>query len=186
MRSSKLAAFMAGMVFLALSLAISASAQDNRQQDGYDNHHGYNSDRYPQQQTQRQKPGAFNNGRARLSIGSDNVVTWDAAQSANIFVQMDNDKPKLFASGQSGSQAAPWINPGHVYKFTMQDRRGNVLAQDQVDLRPNMNNNNRNNDNRNYDNRNYNDNSDNRNYENRDSNRNDDNRNDDDRDYNRR
>ena len=168
---------MAGMVFLALSLAISASAQDNRQQDGYDNHHGYNSDRYSQQETQRQKPGAFNNGRARLSIGSDNVVTWDAAQSANIFVQMDNEKAKLFASGQSGSQAAPWINPGHVYKFTMQDRRGNVLAQDQVDLRPNMNNNNRNNDNRNNDNRNY---------DNRDYNRNDDNRNYEDRDNNRR
>jgi|SRR5579883_2655866 len=125
-------------------------------QNGYHYHRGYGSQQYPEQQAYRQKPGAYNNGQARLTIGSNNVVTWDAAQPGNIYVQEDNEQPKLFASGQSGSQPAPWISAGHVYTFTLQDQNGNVMAQDQVDLRSNNRGYNRNSNNGNYNNGNYN------------------------------
>jgi hypothetical protein len=82
----------------------------------------------------RQKPG-YNNTNASISIGRDNNIAWQAPGNANIYVQMDNEVPKLFASGSSGVQQAPWINRGHVYTFILKDPNGNELARDQRDLR---------------------------------------------------
>ncbi|HEY2380168.1 MAG TPA: hypothetical protein VGK48_03200 [Terriglobia bacterium] len=87
------------------------------------------------QQAFRQKPGAYSSGRGTLSIGRDNKVSWQGSESGFVYVQMDNQEPKLFASGQSGVEAAPWMNPGHLYVFTFKDANGNVLASDRLDLR---------------------------------------------------
>jgi hypothetical protein len=48
---------------------------------------------------------------------------------------MDNEAPKLFAAGASGSEVAPWISTGHRYVFTLRDARGNEIARDEQDLR---------------------------------------------------
>jgi hypothetical protein len=99
-----------------------------------------NSDRYPyDQQAYRQKPGYYGNGQGMVSIGRDNNITWQGPYSGYVYVQVDNQPLKLFASGVSGTQPAPWIQQGHLYTFILQDANGNELARDQVDLRSNSN-----------------------------------------------
>jgi hypothetical protein len=73
---------------------------------------------------------------ANLQIGADNKIIWAGAPpNAQIFVQMDSTPKKLFASGASGAQMAPWIARGHLYLFILQDARGNEIARAQTDLR---------------------------------------------------
>jgi hypothetical protein len=73
--------------------------------------------------------------RATVDIGNDNRVTWLAPGPSRVYVQVDYNRPQLFAEGQSGAQYAPWISPGHVYVFTVEDLNGNELARDRLDLR---------------------------------------------------
>lgn len=87
------------------------------------------------QQAFRQKPGAYSNGRGTISIGRDNNVSWQGSESGFVYVQVDNGDQTLFASGQSGVQAAPSTMPGHLYIFTFKDANGNIMASDQLDLR---------------------------------------------------
>jgi hypothetical protein len=71
-----------------------------------------------------------------VDIGSDNQIRWNSAEkNAKLFVAVDNDQPKLFAAGSSGTQAAPWIQQGHIYVFVLRDNQGSEIARDTVDLR---------------------------------------------------
>jgi len=97
-------------------------------------HHVSRQDQFESQQAYRQKPGALSNGQGVISVRSDKNVVWQASKSGNVYVQVDNGSPRLFASGLSGTQPAPWMTPGHRYTFTLQDADGNVIAQDAVDL----------------------------------------------------
>jgi hypothetical protein len=83
----------------------------------------------------RLKPGYYGNGQGTVTIGSDNNITWQGPQNARVYVQVDNNPAQLFAAGPSGTQLAPWIAPGHVFLFTLQDGNGNEIARDQLDLR---------------------------------------------------
>jgi hypothetical protein len=106
-------------------------------QQDYDARRYSNSNQYPYDQASRQKPGYYGNGRGMVSIGRDNNITWQGPDVGYVYVQVDNQPLKLFASGASGTQAAPWIQQGHVYTFILHDANGNELARDQVDLRSN-------------------------------------------------
>jgi hypothetical protein len=103
--------------------------------NGYHYHRGYGPDRYETQQAFRQKPGAYTSGRGVISIREDHNISWQAAESGNVYVQIDGQEPALFSSGQSGVQPAHWMTQGHLYVFTLQDANGNVIARDQLDLR---------------------------------------------------
>jgi hypothetical protein len=85
----------------------------------------------------RQKP--YYNDRGTITIRSDNNVTWDGPPNSSVYVQVDSEPQKLFASGQSGTQEAPWIAPGHTYVFILKDANGNEVARSQEDLRPTRN-----------------------------------------------
>jgi hypothetical protein len=74
-------------------------------------------------------------GVGRIQIGNNKDISWEAPSIARVYVQMDNEPEKLFAEGQSGVQAAPWIESGHVYNFVIRDLRGNEIARDRLDLR---------------------------------------------------
>jgi len=109
----------------------------NGYRDGYQNQSASNGPYNNPYNNGRQKPGNNNNNNsnASISIGKDNNISWRAPGNANIYVQMDNEARKLFASGASGVQQAPWINPGHIYTFILTDPNGKELARDQRDLR---------------------------------------------------
>jgi hypothetical protein len=87
----------------------------------------------------RQKPSHYSNGRGTLSIGADKYVSWNGPENGSVYVLVDNEAPKLFAAGTSGSQAAPWIIGGHVYTFVLRDAYGNEIARDTVDTRSGRN-----------------------------------------------
>jgi hypothetical protein len=98
----------------------------------------YHSQSYPSQgayNTGREKPGFYNSGRGSITIGRDNNISWQGPENASVYVQVDNETPKLFAAGQSGTQAAPWITQGHIYVFVLRDASGNEVARDEQDLR---------------------------------------------------
>jgi hypothetical protein len=119
-----------------LDVPLRAGVGDNGYaRNGVHYHHGYSTDRYPTQQTYREKPGADSNGRGMISIGRDNNISWQGKESGDVWLQVDNEEPKLFSSGQSGVQPAPWITRGHLYTFTLQDAHGNAVATAQLDLR---------------------------------------------------
>jgi len=81
--------------------------------------------------------GNLNPGSAgTVRIRADNNVTWQAPGDARVFVQIDNGARKLFASGASGTQEAPWMLAGHQYVFILVDSNGNEIGRDQLDLRP--------------------------------------------------
>jgi len=121
------------------------SGQYSREQYPQYSQNPYDRDnsRNPYDQGYRQKPGYYGNGRGTVSIGRDNNITWQGPDNASVYVQVDNQPLKLFAGGTSGTQAAPWIQQGHVYTFILQDANGNEVARDQVDLRSNGRNNRR-------------------------------------------
>jgi hypothetical protein len=70
-----------------------------------------------------------------IRIRSDKNITWQGPADAKVYVQVDNNRRQLFASGSSGTQLAPWIESGHLYVFVLQDRNGNEIARDESDLR---------------------------------------------------
>jgi hypothetical protein len=74
-------------------------------------------------------------GNGSIRVGSDRNVSWQGPPNAQVYVQMDNTPRKLFASGASGTQAAPWITSGHLYVFILTDPNGNEIARGQSDLR---------------------------------------------------
>jgi len=83
----------------------------------------------------RQKPSHYSNGNGTISIGRDKSVSWNGPDDATVYVQLDNGPPKLFASGKSGTQVAPWMTDGHIYTFILRDAYGNEIARDEVDRR---------------------------------------------------
>jgi hypothetical protein len=106
-----------------------STAADRRDYEaGYNR--GYDSDVLDQSAQQRFKPSG-----GSVTIGDDNNIRWQGPANSRVFVQMDNQPRKLFASGQSGTQEAPWIETGHVYVFILVDNNGNEIARDRVDLR---------------------------------------------------
>jgi hypothetical protein len=107
---------------------------DGYMRAGVHYHHVPGQDQVETQQAYRQKPGASSNAQGVISVRGDKNVVWQASESGNVYVQVDNGSPRFFASGLSGTQPAPGMTPGHRYTFTLQDANGNVIAQDQVDL----------------------------------------------------
>jgi hypothetical protein len=83
----------------------------------------------------RQKPGYYSGDRVGISIGLDKYVSWNGPRDGSVYVQVDNNPLQLFASGESGTQEASWISPGHVYTFILMDQNGHEVARDQQDLR---------------------------------------------------
>jgi hypothetical protein len=83
----------------------------------------------------RFKPGAYSNGSGTVTIRRNHDVSWSGPVGSNLYVQFDNEAPRLFASGQSGTQAAPWIIQGHVYSFILKDATDTVIASDTLDTR---------------------------------------------------
>jgi len=79
--------------------------------------------------------GSSSYGTSSLQIGRDNNISWQAPTSARVYVQVDNNPSQLFAQAPSGTQSAPWIEPGHVYLFVLRDMNGNELARDRLDTR---------------------------------------------------
>ncbi len=47
------------------------------------------------------------------------TVNWQLGSLGQVWVQMDNNSPQLFACGSSGSVQAPWIASGHQYVFSL-------------------------------------------------------------------
>lgn len=79
--------------------------------------------------------GSSSYGTSSVHIGRDNNISWQAPAQARVYVQVDNNPNQLFAEAPSGTQAAPWIEPGHVYLFVLRDMNGNELARDRLDTR---------------------------------------------------
>jgi len=109
---------------------------------GYMNNGVHYHPGYQSQQAYDSKQGSpnYNNnnyGRGSVTIRRDKNISWQAPNNgATLYVQVDNQAPKLFASGQSGTQAAPWIVDGHRYVFILKDANGYEIARDEQDLRP--------------------------------------------------
>jgi hypothetical protein len=76
-------------------------------------------------------------GNGSIRIGADHYVTWKAPAASQVYVQVDDRPRRLFATGASGSQPAPWISYGHKYVFTVEDPNGKEIARDENDLRQN-------------------------------------------------
>jgi hypothetical protein len=72
---------------------------------------------------------------ADVRINADHTVAWKGNERSQVFVSVDDSPKRLFASGASGTQAAPWIMAGHKYVFTLEDANGRELARDVRDLR---------------------------------------------------
>jgi hypothetical protein len=75
------------------------------------------------------------NSTGSVRIGADNTITWQSTVPARIYVVVDTQPRKLFASGDTGTQSASWISPGHRYTFVMVDQYGNEIDRDVLDLR---------------------------------------------------
>jgi len=107
--------------------------------NGVHYHQGYQSQRtnntYNTYNSQQDSANYNNSGR--VTIRRDKNISWQAPNNgASVYVQVDNQAPKLFASGQSGTQPAPWIVDGHRYIFILRDANGSEIARDEQDLRP--------------------------------------------------
>ena len=108
-------------------------SDDGFEREGNHYHRGY-SNGYDE--GYRAKPGSYYSGSPwSINIGPDQNITWQAPDSANVYVQVDGQAPKLFASGQNGTQKAPWMTKGHLYVFILQDQNGNEIARSEQDLR---------------------------------------------------
>jgi len=106
-------------------------------ESGYNDGYNGNSD-----VARREKPGyGYNNGygysnaSGSISMDQNNNVRWQAPIDSRVYVQVDNQSPRLFASGQTGVQNAPWMQSGHMYTFILQDANGNEIARTERDLR---------------------------------------------------
>jgi hypothetical protein len=110
-----------------------AGVSDNGyERDGQHYHRAYG---YEMDEGYRSKPGYFAGSPWSINIGSNETVSWQAPDSARVLVQVDGNAPQLFASGQNGTQKAPWMTPGHLYIFILQDQNGNEVARSEKDLR---------------------------------------------------
>src|SRR5262249_38505269 len=116
-----------------LSEPLRAGVVDN----GYMNNriHYHSINRQESYTSGLQKPGHYSDGRGTVYIGKDKNVSWQGPENSTVYVQVDNEAPQLFAAGPSGSQAAPWIDNGHVYTFVLRDASGSEIARDRLDLR---------------------------------------------------
>jgi hypothetical protein len=83
----------------------------------------------------RQKPGRYSGSPWSINITPDETVSWQAPEDSKVFVQVDGEAPKLFASGQNGIQKASFMTAGHLYVFILQDGNCNEVARSQQDLR---------------------------------------------------
>ena len=84
-----------------------------------------------------ESPRRTQQGSGSISIGPDRYITWKGPAASNVYVQVDDGPKRLFGSGASGNQPAPWIGRGHKYVFTLEDPNGRELAKDVNDLRQN-------------------------------------------------
>jgi len=82
-----------------------------------------------------ESPDRGTRGTGSIRIGADHYVTWKGPAASQVFVQVDNNPPRLFSADASGTQPAPWINYGHRYAFILQDPNGKEIARDENDLR---------------------------------------------------
>jgi len=78
---------------------------------------------------------SFQQGNARIRIESNNNISWQGPSNSQVYVQVDSTPQRLFATGASGTQHAPWMTSGHLYVFVLQDVDGNEIARDQNDRR---------------------------------------------------
>jgi len=92
-------------------------------------------DAYNRAALSREKPAYSDNTSWYISSGPNNNINWAGPEHATVYVQVDNQTPKLFAYGASNTQAAPWIQAGHLYTFTLRDANGNEVARTYVDRR---------------------------------------------------
>ena len=84
-----------------------------------------------------ESPRRASQGTGSISIGANRYVTWKGPAASNVYVQVDDNPRRLFGSGETGNQPAPWITRGHKYVFTLEDPNGRELARDENDLRQN-------------------------------------------------
>jgi hypothetical protein len=70
-----------------------------------------------------------------IRVRGDNQVTWQAPEKSTVYVIVDNNPRKLFASGMSGTQDASWMTGGHRYTFVLIDPDGYEIGRDVMDLR---------------------------------------------------
>ena len=54
---------------------------------------------------------------------------------SNVYVQVDNQAPRLFGSGENRVENAPWMQSGHLYTFILQDANGNEIGRTTRDMR---------------------------------------------------
>jgi len=108
-------------------------------QDGQHYHRGYSDadNQYYDRNNDRNNDRNYDRtASANIRVDRYNHVTWrNAPEGSRVYVITDNGRQRLFASGASGNQDAPWITRGHRYTFVLRDQRGNEIARDQVDLR---------------------------------------------------
>jgi hypothetical protein len=65
-----------------------------------------------------------------IAVAADGTVTWSTSNTsgAQVLVAADGGDEVLFAEGQSGSQQAGFVAPGHVYVFVLRPYRDGVLG----------------------------------------------------------
>jgi len=117
-----------------LAQPLRAGIVDNGYMNNSTHYHPGYPDAY-QQNVRREKPGYYSSGRGTVHIGRDNNITWEGPENSSVYLLVDNEAPRLFAAGQAGTQAAPWITDGHLWIFVLRDANGNEIARDQEDLR---------------------------------------------------
>jgi hypothetical protein len=122
MRSKTLAVVTAG-VFLTLALASLSGAQQNC------------GCSYGVRSEVDQLP----TGTIRIEYvfpdAGNNAVMWGGPYNSRLYIQVDGEPPELFASGQPGREVVRWFTGGHLYRFTLENVDGTILATDQLDLR---------------------------------------------------
>jgi hypothetical protein len=115
MRNKKLAVVTAGALFLTLALASLAGAQQNARMD-------------------RLSLGTIRIEYSNPDSGS-NSVGWDGPSDGRLYIQVDDQPQELFAADGPGTEIVSWFTEGHLYRFTLVDGDGNILATNQLDLR---------------------------------------------------
>jgi hypothetical protein len=132
------------LLTFSLTEPLRAGAQDRGyMRNGFHYHPGYeqNDQAYQNRggsEYAREKPGygyGSPGGQGNISVAANNNVMWQAPGDARVYVQVDNQTPQLFGSGQRGIEPAPWMQQGHIYTFILQDVNGTEIARTARDLR---------------------------------------------------
>jgi hypothetical protein len=65
------------------------------------------------------------------------TVSWATGdpEGGHVYVSLDGEKGRLFATGASGSQEAPWIGAGTAYEFQLYSSRNTLLSAVTVERR---------------------------------------------------